>query len=84
MRIWSAGSRSPSARRQEPTQGVYVPSTQKASQGKKKNSTLDEIIALVNEKYKGEFAEGPENSEYAAFAGEQLAQVAEDSKVYVE
>ena len=35
-----------------------MPSTKKASQGKKKNSTLDEIIALVNEKYKGEFTEG--------------------------
>ena len=42
----------------EHTQGVYVPSTKKASQGKKKSSTLDEIIALVNEKYKGEFTEG--------------------------
>lgn len=37
--------------------GQYVPATQKAVQGKKEKSTLDEILEKINEKYKGEFTD---------------------------
>ena len=37
--------------------GQYVPAKQKAVQGKKEKSTLDEILEKINEKYKGEFTE---------------------------
>jgi len=37
--------------------GMYVPATQKAVQGKKDTSTLDEILEKINEKYKGEFTD---------------------------
>ena len=37
--------------------GQYVPAKQKAVQGKKEKSTLDEIIEKINEKYKGDFTD---------------------------
>ena len=37
--------------------GQYVPAKQKAVQGKKEKSTLDEILEKINEKYKGEFTD---------------------------
>lgn len=37
--------------------GQYVPSAQKAVQGKKEKSTLDEILERINEKYKGKFTD---------------------------
>ncbi len=37
--------------------GQYVPATQKAVQGKKQKSTLDEILEKINEKYKGDFTD---------------------------
>ena len=37
--------------------GQYVPAKQKAVQGKKQKSTLDEIIEKINEKYKGDFTD---------------------------
>lgn len=41
----------------EDLDGQYVPAVQKAAQGKKDKSTLDEILEKINEKYKGEFTE---------------------------
>lgn len=37
--------------------GQYVPAKQKAVQGKKEKSTLDEILEKINEKYKGDFTD---------------------------
>ena len=37
--------------------GQYVPAKQKAVQGKKEKSTLDEIIEKINERYKGDFTD---------------------------
>lgn len=37
--------------------GQYVPATQKAVQGRQQESTLDEILEKINEKYKGEFTD---------------------------
>ena len=37
--------------------GRYVPAKQKAVQGKKEKSTLDEIIEKINERYKGDFTD---------------------------
>lgn len=37
--------------------GQYVPVTQKAVQGKKEKSTLDEILDKINERYKGDFTD---------------------------
>ena len=38
--------------------GVYEPAKQKGAMGLDTTSPLDEIIAKINEKYKGEFTEG--------------------------
>lgn len=38
--------------------GMYIPAKQKAAQGAKQKSTLDEILEKINEKYKGEFTDG--------------------------
>ena len=42
----------------EQVKGVYEPAKQKGAMGLDTKSTLDEIIAKINEKYKGEFTEG--------------------------
>lgn len=43
--------------RLENLDGQYVPAAQKAVQGKKEKSTLDEILEKINEKYKGDFTD---------------------------
>ena len=42
----------------EQVKGVYEPAKQKGAMGLDTKSPLDEIIAKINEKYKGEFTEG--------------------------
>ncbi len=42
----------------EQVKGVYEPARQKGAMGLDAKSPLDEIIAKINEKYKGEFTEG--------------------------
>ena len=43
--------------RLENLDGQYEPATQKAVQGIKKKSTLDEILEKVNDRYKGDFTD---------------------------
>lgn len=38
--------------------GQYIPAKQKGIQGKRKKSTLDEILEKINEKFKGDFTDG--------------------------